>query len=126
MSNQDEGWCHAGSLEQRVQFLRDAARRARHWTTIAPSEPGAIVAADARKPRELRLHERPADRRPAERSVENDRRGSLASAVNVETESTDVHKPARRREVTHRFRIRSRLVNIRWANAGRGRDDLRS
>ena len=97
-----------GSLKQRVQLIRDASRRPRQKTGIAPSEARAIVAAHPRECDELWLDTRPADRRGAEGGVENDGRGPVASAVQVETESTDVYKPARRSDRTHTLRIRPR------------------
>ena len=78
---------HAGASEQHVQLVGDAAGRARHRPGIAPAESGAIVAAGARQTRDLRLHERPADRRGAQRRVEDDGRFTVAGAVEVQTKS---------------------------------------
>ena len=106
VTNEQERRWYVGSLKQRVQLLRDASSRPRQRAGVAPSEARAIVAAHACQCGELGLDKRPADRRRAEGSVENDGRGSVASAVQVETESTDVYKPARRSDRTHTFRIR--------------------
>lgn len=96
----------ASPLEQRVQLFRNATRRPGLRAGIAPSESRAIVAADAGEPGKLRLHERPADRRSTQRGVENDRRSALASAVEVQTKSANVHELAWRSNGTHRVRIR--------------------
>src|SRR4029079_14294201 len=111
MSNQEEGWRHLSAPEQRVQLFGDTAHRPRHRTGVAPAESCAIVAADPASCREFRLHDPPPDRRPAERSSEDDRWAPVAGTVNVETEPPDVYKPARRSNATHGFRIRQGLIN---------------
>ena len=106
------GGSHTGAVKQRSQFVGGPACGPRHGTGVAPAEACAIVAAGARELRKLGLHERPTERRPTERGVQDDGRRSFAGAVHVQPETTDVDEPARRGNDTHRLSIRLRMMAV--------------
>jgi hypothetical protein len=72
VSDEDVGRRDVRAVQQLPQLAGDTSGRARERARIAPAEAGPIVDARPREPRHLGLHERPAERRGAERGVEHD------------------------------------------------------
>ena len=66
-----------------MQFSCDHFAGARSRTGVAVAESSAIIGADAREFRDLRLHLAPGNVGVAEAGLENDSGGSLPGAVDV-------------------------------------------
>jgi hypothetical protein len=96
MPDEQVGRGLTGPLEQRPELAGDPSRRARPRAGLAPSEAGAIIGARAREARHGRLHERPADRGPGQRRIEDDDRRTLPHGDQVQAESADVDEAAGR------------------------------
>jgi len=79
-----------------MEFVSDPSRRSWQRPRVTPAEAGAIVAARSRETRDSRLHETPAQRRAAERRIENYRRAALALTPDVQPVASDAHQPSRR------------------------------
>jgi hypothetical protein len=75
---------NARVLQQQMQFVGDALRGSRQRACLAPTEPGAIVAAALRDRGHCRLSDAPAERRRAQRRVEDHRGCAGADAVQVQ------------------------------------------
>jgi hypothetical protein len=101
VSDQQEGRIDTGALEQCAQLSRDAAGRSREGTRIAPSEAGAIIAADARQTAHRRLHQRPAHRGAAKCGVQHDRGRALPGAEEMKPVTADIDQPPGRIDSAH-------------------------
>ena len=97
MADQDVRRRHAGASQQRAEFVGEPADGAWGRSRLAPSEPAAIVGAGGREARHLRLDDRPAERRAAERGVEHDRGAARPDAVQVQAVGAHIDETTRRR-----------------------------
>ena len=93
MPDQDVRRRNCTSLQQLMELVSDASGRAWQRTSLAPAESGAIVCACSRHAGDCRMNEAPAQRRGAQRGVEDDGGGAFADAVDVQTMCPDVDEP---------------------------------
>ena len=118
MADENVRRCNSRSPQQRVQFLGHHFAGAWSRTGIAVADTGAIVGTHARELCDLRLHFAPGKVRVSETRLEDDRRTSLPSAVDVHPKSANIEEPAIHRIQAAVAVLRDMLVD----RSGNGED----
>ena len=80
--------------EKPVQFVCGSGRCARRGARVAPAHARAVVGANPRGGRELRLDQAPVERRSAQPRVEDDGGAARTGAMDVESKSADIDQAA--------------------------------
>src|SRR5262245_22246580 len=97
-----------------MELLGNTRRPIPVGSCLAPSQPGTVVAADAREMCEIVLHPDPGHRNARSRCFEDDRRRAFASAMQVQLVVADLDQPPRIWELPPLERGRDALIG----NAG--------